>query len=94
MLGHLSAIAVPFGVAASPDLTFLPFAIAASAYGVGAVAAVLGVFSALTLVTFVGLTVVATAVGYQMRGEWLEKNANTITSLVLIAIGVVAYVGF
>ena len=93
LAGQLSAIAVPFGVAASPDLTFLPFAIAASALGVGSVATVLGVFSIVTLVTFVGLTVIASAVGYQMRGEWLEKNANTITSGVLIAIGVVAFVG-
>jgi putative Mn2+ efflux pump MntP len=54
---------------------------------------VLGVFAAVTMATFVGLTVVAAAVGYQMRGEWLEDHANTITSVVLIAIGVVAYVG-
>jgi putative Mn2+ efflux pump MntP len=94
LAGHLAAIAVPFGVAASPDLTFLPFAIAASAYGPGSVAAVLGVFSVVTLAVFVGLTLIATAVGYQMRGEWLEENANTITSLVLIGIGVVAYIGF
>ena len=94
LVGHLGAIAVPFGVAASPDLTFLPFAIAASAYGLASVGAVLGVFSIVTLATFVGLTVVATAVGYQMRGEWLEKNANTITSLVLVAIGIVAFFGF
>ncbi len=94
VLGQLGAIAVPFGVAASPDLTFLPFAIAASAYGLDAVGAVLGAFSLVTLATFVGLTVIATAVGYQMRGEWLEKHAGTITSLVLIAIGVVAFFGF
>jgi nickel/cobalt exporter len=93
VLGHLAAIAVPFGVAASPDLTFLPLGIAAAGYGSGAVGAVLAVFAAVTLVTFVGLTLVATAAGYQMRGEWLEENANTITSLVLVAIGVVVYVG-
>ena len=93
LLGHLSAIAVPFGVAASPDLSFLPIVIAASAYGATTVGVVLGVFGAVTMATFVGLTLIATAVGYQMRGEWLEKNANTITSLVLIAIGVVAFVG-
>lgn len=93
MVGHLAAIAVPFGVAASPDLTFLPFAIAAAAYGGGAVGAVLGAFGATTMVAFVGLTVVATALGYQMKGEWLEDNANTITSVVLIAIGVIAFIG-
>jgi len=92
-ISSLAALAVPFGVAASPDLTFLPLGIAASAYGVGAVGAVLGVFAAVTMATFVGLTVAATAAGYQMRGEWLEVHANTITSVVLIVIGVVAYVG-
>lgn len=94
LISRLASIAAPFGAAASPDLTFLPIAVAASAYGGAAVASVLGVYAAVTLVTFVGLTVVATAVGYQMRGEWLEDNANTITSLVLIAIGVVVFVGF
>ncbi|HYL51469.1 MAG TPA: hypothetical protein VEZ15_05830 [Acidimicrobiia bacterium] len=92
LAGRLTAVAVPFGVAASPDLTFLPFAVAASAYGGAAVVSVLVIFGAVTLCTFVGLTVIATAAGYQMRGEWLEKNANTITALVLIAIGVVAFI--
>ena len=55
---------------------------------------VLGIFAALTIGTFVGLTVLATLVGYQVKGAWLENNANTITSLVLIAIGIVAFVGF
>ena len=94
LAGRLAAIAVPFGVAASPDLTILPVALAASAVGGGAIVGVLGVFAALTIVTFIGLTVLATLVGYQIKGAWLENNANTITSLVLIAIGVVAFVGF
>ena len=74
LVGHLAAVAVPFGVAASPDLSFLPLGLAASAYGASAVAAVLGVFAILTMATFVGLTVIATAAGYQMQGEWLEKH--------------------
>ena len=90
----LAAIVVPFGVAASPDLTILPVALAASALGGGAVVSVLSVFAVLTLVTFVGLTVLATLAGYQIKGVWLEKNANTITSLVLIVIGMVAYIGW
>ncbi len=94
LAGRLAAIAVPFGVAASPDLTILPVALAASAVGGGAIVGVLGVFAALTIVTFIGLTVLATLAGYQIKGAWLENNANTITSLVLIAIGVVAFIGF
>ena len=91
---RLAAIAVPFGVAASPDLTILPVALGASAVGGEAIVGVLGVFAALTIGTFVCLTVLATLAGYQVKGAWLENNANTITSLVLIALGIVAYVGF
>ena len=94
LAARLAMIAVPFGVAASPDLTIMPVALAGSAYGSQAVALLLAVFALVTMTTFVGLTVVATAVGYQFKGEWLERNANTITSLVLIAIGLVAFVGF
>jgi nickel/cobalt exporter len=90
---RLAAIAVPFGVAASPDLTILPVALAASAVGTGAVVGVLSTFAAVTILTFLVLTIIATIAGYQIKGEWLEHNATTITSLVLIALGVVAFVG-
>ena len=91
---RLAVIAVPFGVAASPDLTILPVGLAAAAYGGGLVTSVLVTFGLVTMATFVGLTVAATAAGFQVKGLWLEKHANTITSLVLIAIGMVAYFGF
>lgn len=93
LLKRLAAVAIPFGVAASPDLTILPVALAASAIGTAAVVGVLSVFTILTIITFIGLTVIATLAGYQIKGAWLEKNANTITSLVLIAIGIVAFIG-
>jgi nickel/cobalt transporter (NicO) family protein len=94
MFKRLAAIAVPFGVAASPDLTILPVVLAASAVGRIEVVGVLSVFTLVTILTFIGLTIVATIAGYQIKGAWLEKHATTITSLVLIAIGVVAFVGF
>jgi nickel/cobalt transporter (NicO) family protein len=88
-----ASIAVPFGAAASPDLTILPVFLAASAVGTGTVIGVLAIFSAVTLSTFVLLTVAATVAGYQVKGEWLEENGNTITALVLIAIGIAVYAG-
>ena len=91
---RLAAIAVPFGVAASPDLTILPVALAAGALGWAVVSGVLVVFTVLTMSTFIGLTVLATLAGYQIKGKWLEDHATTITALVLIAIGAVAYTGF
>lgn len=94
LLKRLTSIAVPFGVAASPDLTILPVALAASAVGRMEVVGVLSVFTVVTMLTFIGLTVLATIAGYQIKGAWIEKHATTITSLVLIGIGVVAFVGF
>ena len=72
----------------------VPVALGASSYGGGAVVSVLLIFAAVTMASFVALTVGATAAGYQMKGEWLEKNANTVTSAILIGVGVVAYLGF
>ena len=90
---RLAAIAVPFGAAASPDLTILPVFLAASAIGLGTVVGVLATFSLVTLMTFVSLTVAATVAGYQVKGEWLEDHGNTITAVVLIGIGIAVYVG-
>lgn len=85
--GRLAAIMVPFGAAASPDLTILPVFLAAAA--VGAVAAIgsLVAFAVATIATFVALTVTATAGGYQVRTAWLDRFANAITAFVLVLIG-------
>jgi hypothetical protein len=90
---RLAAIVVPFGAAASPDLTVLPVALAAAAVSAAAVGGVLLVFSLATLVTFVVLTVAATLAGYQVKGEWLEEHGNAITGLVLLGIGVAVFLG-
>jgi nickel/cobalt transporter (NicO) family protein len=91
--GRLAAIVVPFGAAASPDLTVLPVALAASGIGLGAVGGVLVTFSAVTLGTFVVMTVGATVAGYQVKGEWLEDHGMLITAAVLAVIGVAVFAG-
>ena len=78
---------VPFGAAASPDLTILPVFLAATAAGTGAAVGSLIVFAAGTIGTIVGLTLFATAGGYQMRGQWLDRWGNLFTAAVLIVIG-------
>jgi nickel/cobalt transporter (NicO) family protein len=90
---RMTAILIPFGAAASPDLTILPVFLAASAIGLGTVIDVLTTFSVVTLTTFVVLTVGATLAGYQVKGEWLEDHGNTITAVVLLGIGIAVYVG-
>lgn len=90
---RFAAIAVPFGAAASPDLTILPVALAASAVGGAAVIGCLAAFTVVTLATFVILTVAATLAGYQVEGEWLEEHGNLLTAVVLIGIGIAVYVG-
>lgn len=94
LVRRLAAIAIPFGVAASPDLTILPVALAASALGATAVISVLSMFTLMTIATFISLTVIATLAGYRIKGDWLEKHASAITSIVLIGLGLMTFVGF
>jgi uncharacterized membrane protein YqjE len=89
----IAGIIVPFGAAASPDLTVLPVALAASGISLAAVGGVLIAFSAATLGTFVVLTVAATLLGYQVKGEWLEDHGMLITGGVLVAIGAAVFAG-
>ena len=84
---------VPFGAAASPDLTILPVFLAAAAAGTFAAIGALIVFSAVTIGTIVGLTLFACFGGYQLHGEWLDRWGNAFTALVLLAIGVLVLVG-
>jgi hypothetical protein len=86
-LSGIATIMVPFGAAASPDLTILPVFLAATTVGVGTAAGSLIAFAAVTICTIVGLTLLAAAGGYRVRGQWLERWANSITAGVLIVIG-------
>jgi len=92
-LGGLAAIMVPFGAAASPDLTILPVFLAACASGVGAAVGSVIAFAAVTIGTIVGLTVAAARGGYQIRGAWLERWGNAFTALVLLVIGALVLLG-
>ena len=89
----LFSIMVPFGAAASPDLTILPVFLAATTAGVGTAIGSVVVFGAVTIVTIVGLTLFAAAGGYQVRGQWLERWGNVITAGVLVAIGLLVLTG-
>jgi nickel/cobalt transporter (NicO) family protein len=79
---------IPFGAAASPDLTILPVFLAAAAVGTGAAIGSLIVFTIVTVATFVALTTLAAAGSYQLTSPWLDRYANIITAVVLIVIGV------
>jgi len=92
-LRGLAGIMVPFGAAASPDLTILPVFLAAAAVGVGTAVGSLIAFAVVTISTIVGLTLLATVGGYQLRGQWLERWGNTITAGVLLVIGALVLVG-
>ncbi len=89
----LLAVMVPFGAAASPDLTILPVFLAATAAGTGAAVASLIAFAGVTIATIVALTVSATIGGYRIRGRWLEKGGNVLTAAVLAAIGALVLAG-
>jgi hypothetical protein len=92
-VGRLLAFIVPFGAAASPDLTILPVFLAAGAVGSAAAVGTLAVFSVVTLGTIVGLTMLGTIAGYQLRGPAVGKSANLITAAVLLGIGILVAAG-
>ncbi len=84
---------VPFGAAASPDLTILPVFLAAAAAGAGTAIGSLVAFGLVTISTIVGLTLLATAAGYQIRGHWLDRWGNAITAAALLVIGSLVLAG-
>jgi putative Mn2+ efflux pump MntP len=90
---RLAAVMVPFGAAASPDLTILPVFLAATTAGAAAAVGSLVIFAAVTIGTIVGLTLAATRGGYEIRGQWLELWGNVLTALVLIVIGALVLTG-
>jgi nickel/cobalt transporter (NicO) family protein len=92
-LHGLAAVMVPFGAAASPDLTILPVFLAATTAGLATALGSLVVFAAVTIGTIVGLTLAATRGGYQIRGQWLERWGNAFTALVLVIIGLFVLTG-
>jgi nickel/cobalt exporter len=92
-LSGFAEIMVPFGAAASPDLTILPVFLAAAAVGAGTAAGSLIAFAAATICTIVCLTLLAAAGGYRIRGRWLERWASAITAGVLLVIGVLVLAG-
>jgi nickel/cobalt exporter len=89
----LVAVMVPFGAAASPDLTILPVFLAATTAGVATAVGSLVIFAAVTIGTIVGLTLAATRGGYEIRGQWLELWGNMFTALVLVLIGALVLTG-
>jgi hypothetical protein len=84
---------VPFGAAASPDLTILPVFLAATTAGLATAIGSVVVFAAATIGTIVGLTLGAARGGYQVQGEWLERWGNVFTAAVLAIIGLLVLLG-
>lgn len=92
-LQGLAAVMVPFGAAASPDLTILPVFLAATTAGVVTAVGSLAIFAAVTVGTIVGLTLAAARGGYEIRGQWLERWGNIFTAAVLVVIGTLVLIG-
>lgn len=90
---QVAGLLVPFGAAASPDLTILPVFLAAGALGAGAAVMSLTAFALVTIGTIVVLTT-ATAMGaHLLTAPWIDRSANLLTAGTLIAIGTLVAVG-
>lgn len=84
----LAAVLVPFGAAASPDLTILPVFLAAGAVGVAASIGSLIAFAAATVATIVGLTTATAAGAKLLTAPWIDRGANLLTAGTLLSVGV------
>jgi nickel/cobalt exporter len=89
----VAAVMVPFGAAASPDLTILPVFLAASAVGGGTALGALLVFGLATVATMVGLTVAASLGAARLTAPWIERRANLVTAGTLLVLGAAIAVG-
>jgi len=89
----LASVMVPFGAAASPDLTILPVFLAATTAGVGTAISSLAIFALVTIGTIISLTLLACFGGYQIQGEWLERWGNVFTAVALVSIGALVLAG-
>jgi nickel/cobalt exporter len=89
----LAAVVVPFGAAASPDLTILPVFLAASALGGVTAFGSLLVFGLVTVATMVGLTVAASLGAARVTAPWIERRANLLTAGTLLVLGAAIAVG-
>ena len=89
----LAAVMVPFGAAASPDLTILPVFLAAATVGIATAVASVAIFASVTIGTIVGLTVAAARGGYRIEGQWLDRWGNALTAIVLVVIGALVLTG-
>jgi len=89
----LARVMVPFGAAASPDLTILPVFLAATAAGTVTAVGSLVVFAAVTISTIVALTLLGSVGGYGLRGRLLDRWGNGITATTLIIIGALVLTG-
>jgi nickel/cobalt transporter (NicO) family protein len=89
----LAGLLVPFGAAASPDVTILPVFLAASALGTTDALGSLAAFTVATVITIVGLTTAAALGARLFTAPWIDRRTNLITALALLAIGALAASG-
>ncbi len=87
----LGQFIVPFGVAASPNLAIVPIILASVVLGWTPFLLALLAFTAGTLVTFLVLSVLGTMGGYLVDWPWLERSGDSVSAVLLTAIGIVAF---
>jgi len=87
----LGALAVPLGVAASPNLAVAPLLAAAEHSGPFAGLAALLAFAAATALAFVVLATLAAAGGRRLRLDWVEAHGELLAGLLLLGIGAYAW---
>lgn len=86
-------IAIPMGVAASPNIAILPVLLIAGAMGFWGVLAVLLAFALATVVAFLGFTLAAQLATERLPLGFLERHGDDTASAILVLLGAAAWLG-
>lgn len=89
----VTQIVLPFGVAASPNLAVLPIVLAAAMRGAVVLTLSLVVFTLVTMLSFLVLTLLGTLGGALLRWTWLEREGELISALLLLVLGLLVLAG-
>ena len=90
---RVARVAVPMGVAASPNIAILPVLLLAQAFDPWVAVGALGMFACATIGAFIVFTLLAQTAADHLPLDFLEHHADDTAAALLVLLGIAAWVG-